>query len=109
VEARAAGFDPLTFDFEGDDHKAYYPGSHRIHLRTTGDRSSGRLLGVQMYGHRLAEVAKRIDITAAAIFAGLSVEGMSDLDLSYAPPLGSPWDVVQGAAQAWTRSRSRVH
>jgi len=28
---------------------------------------------------------------------------MSDLDLSYTPPLGSPWDVMQGGAQAWVR------
>jgi NADPH-dependent 2,4-dienoyl-CoA reductase/sulfur reductase-like enzyme len=103
-EARTAGFDPLTVEFEGDDHKAYYPGSHRVHLRYTGDRASGRLLGVQLFGHRHAEVAKRVDIAAAAIFAGLSVDAMSDLDLSYTPPLGSPWDVVQGGAQAWVRA-----
>ena len=29
--------------------------------------------------------------------------GGSDLDLSYTPPLGSPWDAVQMAAQAWVR------
>ena len=103
VEATAAGFDPVTVDFEGDDHKAYYPGSHRVRLRYTGDRSTGRLLGVQLFGHRHAEVAKRVDIAATAVFAGLSVDAISDLDLSYTPPLGSPWDVVQGGAQAWVR------
>ena len=54
--------------FEADDHKAYYPGSHRIAMRYTGDRRTGRLLGVQLFGHRHAEIAKRIDIAAAAIF-----------------------------------------
>ena len=103
VEATPAGFDPLTVEFEGDDHKAYYPGSHRVRLRYTGDRFTGRLLGVQLFGHRHAEVAKRVDIASAAIFAGLSVDAMSDLDLSYTPPLGSPWDVVQAGAQAWVR------
>ena len=90
-------------EFEGDDHKAYYPGSHRVRTRYTGDRGTGRLLGVQLFGHRHAEVAKRVDIAAAAIFAGLSVDEVSDLDLSYTPPLGSPWDVMQGGAQAWVR------
>ena len=107
VEATAAGFDPLTVEFEGDDHKAYYPGSHRVRLRYTGDRPTGRLLGVQLFGHRHAEVAKRVDIAATAIFAGLSVDAVSDLDLSYAPPLGSPWDVVQAGAQAWLREAGR--
>ncbi len=65
-EALAAGFDPVTVESEADDHKAYYPGSHRITMRYTGDRTTGRLLGVQLFGHRHAEVAKRIDIAATA-------------------------------------------
>jgi NADPH-dependent 2,4-dienoyl-CoA reductase/sulfur reductase-like enzyme len=104
-EAVAAGFDPVTVEFEADDHKAYYPGSHRIRMRFTGDRTTGRLLGVQLFGHRHAEVAKRIDIAATAIFNEMSVEAMSDLDLSYTPPLGSPWDAVQMGAQAWVRAQ----
>jgi NADPH-dependent 2,4-dienoyl-CoA reductase/sulfur reductase-like enzyme len=103
-EAAAAGFDRVTVAFEADDHKAYYPGSHKIAMRLTGDRASGRLLGVQLFGHRHAEVAKRIDIAATAIFHGMTVEEVSDLDLSYTPPLGSPWDAVQMGAQAWTRA-----
>ena len=102
-EARAAGFDPVTIGSEADDHKAYYPGSHRITMRVTGDRDTGRLLGLQLFGHKYAEIAKRIDIAATAIYAGMTVDAVSDLDLSYTPPLGSPWDAVQTAAQAWTR------
>jgi NADPH-dependent 2,4-dienoyl-CoA reductase/sulfur reductase-like enzyme len=102
-EARAAGYDPVTIGSEADDHKAYYPGSHRIAMRFTGDRATGRLLGVQLFGHKHAEVAKRIDIAAAAIYHSMTVDEVSDLDLSYTPPLGSPWDAVQAGAQAWTR------
>ncbi len=103
-EAVAAGFDPLTVEFQADDHKAYYPGSHPITMRYTGDRTTGRLLGVQLFGHKHAEIAKRIDIAATAIFHGMTVDAMSELDLSYTPPLGSPWDAVQMGAQAWVRS-----
>jgi NADPH-dependent 2,4-dienoyl-CoA reductase/sulfur reductase-like enzyme len=102
-EATAAGFDPVTAESQADDHKAYYPGSHRITIRVTGDRPTGRLLGMQLFGHRHAEIAKRIDIAAAAIFHGMTVDAVSDLDLSYTPPLGSPWEAVQMGAQAWVR------
>jgi len=102
-EAAAAGNDPDTVAWEADDHKAYYPGSHRISMRVTGDRQTGRLLGLQLFGHKGAEIAKRVDIAAAAIHSGLAVDEISDLDLSYTPPLGSPWDAVQAGAQAWTR------
>jgi NADPH-dependent 2,4-dienoyl-CoA reductase/sulfur reductase-like enzyme len=106
-EAAAAGFDPVTVAAEADDHKAYYPGSHRIAMRFTGDRATGRLLGVQLFGHRHAEVAKRIDIAATAIFHGMTADAVSDLDLSYTPPLGSPWDAIQMGTQAWVRSTER--
>jgi NADPH-dependent 2,4-dienoyl-CoA reductase/sulfur reductase-like enzyme len=100
-EAAAAGYEPLTVAADADDHKAYYPGSHTIAMRLTGDRRTGRLLGVQLVGHRHAEIAKRIDIAATAIFHGMNVDELNDLDLSYTPPLGSPWDAVQLGAQAW--------
>jgi NADPH-dependent 2,4-dienoyl-CoA reductase/sulfur reductase-like enzyme len=103
-EAAAAGFDPVTISSEADDHKAYYPGSHRIAIRVTGDRVTGRLLGVQLSGHKNAEIAKRIDIAAAAIYHGMTIDAVSDLDLSYTPPLGSPWDAIQMGTQAWVRA-----
>ena len=106
-EAAAAGFDPVTIGSQADDHKAYYPGSHRIPMRVTGDRATGRLLGVQLFGHRNAEIAKRIDIAATAIFHHMTVDAISDLDLSYTPPLGSPWEAVQMGAQAWVRETQR--
>ena len=102
-EAAAAGFDPVTVESAADDHKAYYPGSHSITIRVTGDRTTGRLLGMQLFGHKNAEIAKRVDIAATAIYHGMTVDAVSDLDLSYTPPLGSPWDAVQMAAQAWVR------
>jgi NADPH-dependent 2,4-dienoyl-CoA reductase/sulfur reductase-like enzyme len=107
-EAATAGFEPVTTETAADDHKAYYPGSHRITIRVTGDRATGRLLGIQLFGHKDAEIAKRVDIAATAIYHGMTVEAVSDLDLSYTPPLGSPWDAVQMAAQAWVRD-TRPH
>ena len=106
TEAAGAGFDSVTVGSHADDHKAYYPGSHKIAMRCTGDRRTGQLLGVQLVGHLGSEIAKRIDIPATAIFNRMTVEALSDLDLSYTPPLGSPWEALQHGAQAWTRDVS---
>jgi NADPH-dependent 2,4-dienoyl-CoA reductase/sulfur reductase-like enzyme len=104
-EALAAvrGWTPATSQSAPDDHKAYYPGATPIHIRLTGDQDSGQLLGAQLVGHRSAEIAKRIDTYAAALYHAMTVDALSDLDLSYTPPLGSPWDATQVAAQAWVR------
>lgn len=107
-DAVNADFDPLSVDSVSWDHKVYYPGAKQMVIRVTGDRGSGRLLGAQMIGHNGTEVSKRIDIFAAAIHHGMSVEQLNDLDLSYTPPLSSPWDPVQMAAQAWTSGRNAM-
>ncbi len=104
-EANAAGFEPLTGESRWYDHKVYYPGAHQITARVTGEVGSGRLLGAQLAGHLDAQVPKRIDIAAVAMFQGLTVDALNDLDLSYTPPFGSPWDVVQSAAQEWSRMK----
>ncbi|MGI5243133.1 FAD-dependent oxidoreductase [Dactylosporangium sp. CA-139066] len=104
--ARDAGYAPITVASIADDHKAYYPGATPIRVRVTGDRSTGRLLGAQLLGRHGAEIAKRIDVYATAITYGAMVTDVADLDLSYTPPLGSPWDAVQMAAMAWQRQVS---
>jgi NADPH-dependent 2,4-dienoyl-CoA reductase/sulfur reductase-like enzyme len=102
-EATAAGYTPVTTQSTADDHKAYYPGASPITIRITGDHTTGRLLGAQLVGARGTETAKRVDTYATALHHGMTVDRLSDLDLSYTPPLGSPWDAVQAAAQAWVR------
>lgn len=104
-EAIAAGhgWTPATTSSAPDDHKAYYPGATPIHIRITGDQHTGQLLGAQLVGHRSAEIAKRVDIYATALFHSMSVDAFSELDLSYTPPLGSPWEATQVATQAWSR------
>ncbi|PJE00664.1 FAD-dependent oxidoreductase, partial [Mycobacterium sp.] len=103
VLAADRGWAPVTTAAAPDDHKAYYPGATPIHIRITGDQHTGRLLGAQLVGHRSAEVSKRVDTYATALFHEMTVEGLSELDLSYTPPLGSPWDATQMATQAWAR------
>lgn len=105
-EAVAIGARPVTTTATPDDHKAYYPGATPIHIAVTGDTGTGALLGAQLIGRKGAEVAKRVDTYATALFHGMTVDGISELDLSYTPPLGSPWDAVQMAAQAWVRQQT---
>ncbi|RFA06468.1 CoA-disulfide reductase [Subtercola boreus] len=110
-EATALSYSPLSGTAIADDHKAYYPGAKPLSIRITGNTTNALLLGAQLVGARGAEIAKRVDTYAVALHHGMTVDAMSDLDLSYTPPLGSPWDAVQVATQAWSselRIRSAV-
>ena len=100
-EAIKESYHPITVPFQCDTHKAYYPQAGKLKFRITGDKRDGKLLGAQMIGPWKHEVSKRLDTFANALFHGMSVDSVSDLDLSYTPPLSSPWDPVQMAAQAW--------
>ncbi|PWU50392.1 CoA-disulfide reductase [Micromonospora sp. S4605] len=108
-EATQDGFHPVSHRTTADDHKAYYPGARPITITITGDQTSGHLLGAQLIGHRDTAVAKRVDIYATALHHRMTVDQISDLDLSYTPPLGSPYDAVQIAAHQWVlRHASRA-
>jgi NADPH-dependent 2,4-dienoyl-CoA reductase/sulfur reductase-like enzyme len=109
AQAVKAGFDPLTIQVTSPDHNQYYAGAREMHINITGDRQTGRLLGMQIVGHYHSEVSKRIDIAASALYNEMLVENLCDLDLSYTPPLSSPWDPVQKAAMQWcAKSNTRT-
>lgn len=106
AEAARAGLTARSVTAAPDGHKAYYPGSRPITIRLTGEAATGRLLGGQLVGAYGAEVAKRADVLATAIFTGLTIPQLSDLDLAYTPPLAAPWDAIQSVAQLWCYASS---
>jgi NADPH-dependent 2,4-dienoyl-CoA reductase/sulfur reductase-like enzyme len=76
---------------------AYFPGAAPIRTKVVAERGSGRLLGAQIVGKEGA--AKRIDVFATAIWNGMAVDEMVNMDLSYAPPFSPVWDPVLIAAR----------
>lgn len=75
----------------------YYPEAGSISVKLIGEVASGRLLGAQIIG--MEGAAKRIDVIATALTAGMTAQDLIDLDLSYAPPFSPVWDPVQVAAR----------
>jgi hypothetical protein len=68
---------------------------------------AARLSSPALKGRGLQPVninAKRIDVFATALFHEMRVVDLSDLDLSYTPPLSGPWDPVQLATQRWEQA-----
>jgi NADPH-dependent 2,4-dienoyl-CoA reductase/sulfur reductase-like enzyme len=96
-EAKAAGFEYETATIESTTRAGYYPGAGKITVKLLAERRSGRLLGGQLVGFEGA--AKRIDVLATALTTRMTVEEMTALDLSYAPPFSPVWDPVLVAAR----------
>ncbi|MBY8882789.1 FAD-dependent oxidoreductase [Actinacidiphila acidipaludis] len=96
-QARAAGLRFVTATVESTSRAGYYPDAGLMTVKAIAERNSGRLLGLQIVGREGA--AKRVDIGAVALTAGMTVEQMVDLDLGYAPPFSPVWDPVLVAAR----------
>ncbi|WP_370415459.1 FAD-dependent oxidoreductase [Streptomyces fradiae] len=96
-DAREVGLRYVTVTIESTSRAGYYPGAALMTVKMLAERRTGRLLGVQIVGREGA--AKRVDIAAVALTAGMTVEQMTALDLGYAPPFSPVWDPVLVAAR----------
>ncbi len=96
TQAREAGYEPVISIVPAAEHATYYPGARDILVKIVADRSSGKLLGGQVVGP--GDVTKRIDVLAAALSFGATVDDLSNFDLAYAPPYNSAMDPLHDAA-----------
>jgi NADPH-dependent 2,4-dienoyl-CoA reductase/sulfur reductase-like enzyme len=96
-EASETGFEYVVSKIDSTTRAGYFPGSGPIAVKMLVERGTGRILGAQVTGFEGA--AKRIDVLATAMTAGMTAEDVVYLDLSYAPPFSPVWDPVQAAAR----------
>jgi NADPH-dependent 2,4-dienoyl-CoA reductase/sulfur reductase-like enzyme len=102
AEAERHGFVAVEADVEGESRAGYLPERRRITVKALAEAGTGRMLGAQIVGEE--GTAKRIDVLATAIQAGLTAEQVVDLDLGYAPPFGPVWDPVHMVARGLIRA-----
>jgi NADPH-dependent 2,4-dienoyl-CoA reductase/sulfur reductase-like enzyme len=97
AEAVEHGLDVVASTVEATTRSHYHPASTPIAIRTIAERGTGRLVGAQVVGGEGA--GKRIDTLAMAVWVGMDVADLVDVDLSYAPPFSPVWDPVLTAAR----------
>lgn len=95
TNAKKAGLDTDKVILSPMSHAGYYPGGRVMTMKVIFEKKTYRLLGAQIAGYQ--GVDKRIDVLAAAIFAGLKATQLKELDLAYAPPYSSAKDPVNMA------------
>ncbi|HEL1648408.1 TPA: FAD-dependent oxidoreductase [Streptococcus suis] len=89
---QAHGYEYAVVHTTGKDHAGYYPGATDIVLKLIFSPTDGKIFGAQAVGQK--GIDKRIDVLATAIKAGLTIEDLPELELTYAPPFGSAKDPV---------------
>jgi NADPH-dependent 2,4-dienoyl-CoA reductase/sulfur reductase-like enzyme len=96
-ECARYGFTAVEASVEGATRAGYLPERKRITVKALAEVGTGRMLGAQIVGEE--GTAKRIDVLATAIQAGMTADEVVELDLGYAPPFGPVWDPVHLVAR----------
>ncbi len=78
------------------DKVGLMPGAKPMHFKLVYEVPTGRILGAQAVGE--GNVDKRIDVMAAMISMGATLEDLKELELCYSPYYGTAKDVVNHAA-----------
>ncbi len=73
-----------------------WSGSDDLAVHLLVDRTSQAIVGGEVWGKN--GVARRLDLLAMAITAGLKPDALIDLDMSYSSELGTAFDVLKEAA-----------
>lgn len=95
-EAIESGFDVVTCLAPAPDRPHFMPEAKPLFLKLIADRQTRKLLGAQATGPGNAD--RRIDITAMALTAGMTVDQLGNADLTYAPPYSPAVDNIITAA-----------
>ena len=78
------------------DKVGLMPGSAPIHLKLVFETPTGRILGAQAIGKDAAD--RRIDVIAALISMGGTLDDLKETELCYAPVIGTAKDAIHMAA-----------
>lgn len=86
-QARAAGYDVVTVVAPTDDKAHYYPDASFFITKMIADKTTHKLLGVQVFGP--GAVDKMVDIAVMGINMGAVLEDFENADFAYAPPFST--------------------
>jgi len=94
--AKAAGFNCDSVMVIPNDKVGLMPGAHYMTFKLVFEVPTGRILGAQAIG--MGSTDKRVDVIAAMITMGATLEDLKELELCYSPVFGTAKDVVNFAA-----------
>ncbi|MBN1581779.1 MAG: FAD-dependent oxidoreductase [Anaerolineae bacterium] len=96
AQATELGIPVIAATVASPDKPHYYPGAKPVILKLIAEKATRRLIGIQGVG--LGEVVKRVDVAVTAMTAGMTIDQVASLDLTYAPPYSEAMDILINGA-----------
>lgn len=91
-KAKSLNLDYKTKFITNYNQTHYYPGREKLFVKLVYDAKTKVILGAQIAGYK--DAVQRTNVMAAAITAKMTTEQLGMLDLCYAPPFATTWDVL---------------
>ena len=91
-KAKALNINYKTTFISNFNQTHYYPGREKIYVKLIYNADTKVLLGGQIAGYK--DAVQRANVLATAISAKMTTEQLGLLDLCYAPPFATTWDVL---------------
>lgn len=91
-KAKALNINYKTTFISNFNQTHYYPGREKIYVKLIYNADTKVLLGGQIAGYK--DAIQRANVLATAISAKMTTEQLGLLDLCYAPPFATTWDVL---------------
>lgn len=95
--AEREGIEVVVTESTATNRAHYFQPHGELWVKLFHRRDDRRVVGAWLAGHD-PSAGKRVDIVATAITAGMTIDELADLDLSYAPPFSPVWDPILQAA-----------
>ena len=94
-KAKSLNLDYKTKFITNYNQTHYYPGREKLFVKLIYDAKTKVILGGQIAGYK--DAVQRTNVIATAITAKMTTEQLGMLDLCYAPPFATTWDVLNVA------------
>ncbi|WP_343344704.1 CoA-disulfide reductase [Terrisporobacter petrolearius] len=94
-KAKSLNIDYKTKCITNYNQTHYYPGREKLLVKLIYHAKTKVILGGQIAGYK--DAVQRANVIATAITAGMTTDQLGMLDLCYAPPFATTWDVLNVA------------
>lgn len=94
-KAKSLNIDYKTKCITNYNQTHYYPGREKLLVKLVYHAKTKVILGGQIAGYK--DAVQRANVIATAITAGMTTDQLGMLDLCYAPPFATTWDVLNVA------------
>ena len=91
-KAKSLNLDYKTKFITNYNQTHYYPGREKLFVKLIYDAKTKVILGGQIAGYK--DAVQRANVIATAITAKMTTDQLGMLDLCYAPPFATTWDVL---------------